>query len=73
MPVKEDRKRITLEMPASARNKMDELMSITNAVSIAEVIRRAIVLYDMITSHQRKGGSLVFRYEDRVEEVVKVL
>ena len=71
--MKEDRKRITLEMPASAREKMDELMSTTNAVSIAEVIRRATVLYDMVATHQRNGGALVFRLPNGTEEVVRIL
>jgi len=71
--VKEDRKRITLEIPATARNQMDELMTSTNATSVAEVVRRAIVLYDMVTTHQRSGGAVLLKYPDHVVETLRIL
>jgi len=52
---------------------MDELMTSTNATSVAEVVRRAIVLYDMVTTHQRSGGAVLLKYPDHVVETLRIL
>jgi hypothetical protein len=45
-----EKKRLTLELPAPVRERLDQLRERTGAESVTEVIRRALALYDAVVS-----------------------
>ena len=62
--------RLNLEMPEETRRKLENLRKETNADSLAEVIRKALAVYDFLW-HERAGGSrLMMRSEDGEKELV---
>lgn len=73
MPITEKRIRLTLDVPAKVRTKLDELAETSGATSSAEVIRRALSLYSLALEHTAEGGRLVFRNPDGAEEVLRLL
>jgi hypothetical protein len=73
MPDTDKRIRLSLDVPAKVRTKIDELADETGATSGAEVIRRALALYSLVLEHAAKGGRLVFRNSKGQEEVLRIL
>jgi hypothetical protein len=72
-PNTEKRIRLTLDIPAKVRTKIDELAETSGATSGAEVIRRALSLYSLALEHTAEGGRLVFRNREGAEEVLRLL
>lgn len=65
--------RLTLELPKSVREQMNEVMKVTYAANVTEVIRRSIALYEFISNEQKKGGKLLIRNPDGSEAVVHIV
>jgi hypothetical protein len=42
-------------------------------VSLTEVIRRALSLYDIVVEHTGEGGKVVFRFPDGEEETLRLI
>lgn len=60
MSKKPDKARLTLEIPVETRKLMNELQQRTGAASVAEVIRRALDAYDVLTCELGlKGHSII--------------
>lgn len=56
-----DKARITLELRQSHRDQMERIKDKIDAVSISEVIRRALALYEVVIDELKGGSRLVFR------------
>lgn len=63
--------RMTLELPAKARGKLERLGDETDQ-SLAEVIRRSLALYDLLYSEVKKGGTLIIRSPEGVDREVLI-
>lgn len=48
-------------------------VEVTGAVSLTEVIRRALSLYDVVVEHTGEGGKVVFRHRDGEEETLRLI
>lgn len=57
--------RLTLEFPTTIRALMDKIKKVTNASSITEVIRRALVVYDILLHNQNSGAEIIIRKDGK--------
>lgn len=64
--------RLNLEMAQVVRGQLERLQSETGADSMTEVVRRALLLYELVVGVQKGGGQVVFR-DDAGERVVIIL
>ena len=67
---------MTREELALVRELVDlagDLVEQTEAASIAEVIRRALALYDMAVTSERNGGRLLIEHADGTQERIVLL
>ena len=62
--------RLTLEMAESVRKQLEHLRDQTNADSLAEVIRRALAVYDLLRKATHDGGKIVIETETGQRELV---
>jgi hypothetical protein len=62
--------RLNLEMGEQVRKRLEHLRDVTQADSLAEVIRRALTVYDFLWSERDQGGKLVVKREDGEKELV---
>ncbi len=53
--------RLSLEMSEQARTMLEGLRAKTDADSMAEVIRRALAVYDLVWTAKEKGKTLFLR------------
>ena len=58
------KKRLNLEMTEEVRQKLEALREKTDADSLAEVIRKALAVYDFLWSEREKGTKLFVRSSD---------
>ena len=65
--------RLNLEVTPALKAELDELQKRTAASSVSEVLRRAIALYDMLTEHYAKEGSVVLEAKDGTKEKLRIL
>ena len=63
--------RMNLEMSEQVRQKLENL-SEENDLSLAEVIRRSLAVYDLLWSEMKKGGKIIIRGSDGEKEVMIV-
>jgi metal-responsive CopG/Arc/MetJ family transcriptional regulator len=56
-----EKKRIQLDFSPLAADKLDELVESTGSASRAEVVRRALALFDKVWTSQLEGGTLFIR------------
>ena len=68
-----DKVRLNFEVTPDLRDELKALQKRTKSVSVAEVFRRALALLDMVTSHVQSGGTLILKYKDGREEVLRLL
>ena len=61
--------RMTLELPARARGKLERLSQATDQ-TLSEVIRRALALYDLMGAEAMAGNKLIIRSRDGEREIV---
>ncbi len=62
--------RLTLEMPTTVRKQLEALRDRTQADSLAEVIRRALAVYDFLHAEKDKGGRLIVKDDAGQRELV---
>lgn len=62
--------RLNLVLPETARERLEVLRDETGADSAAEVVRRALLLYDALFEATRDSGSIVVRTADGEREVL---
>lgn len=53
--IEKPKSRLTLEMSQSTRDNLDDLRERTGAASVAEVIREALLVYDLASSAEVPG------------------
>ena len=64
----EGRVRLNLELPERLRARLESLRALSEADSLAEVVRRAIALYDVLLMAVRdRGVTIVLRSRDGTE------
>lgn len=64
------KKRIQLDFTEEAAERLDELVRLNGAVSRAEVVRRALKLFDMAQQSADSGGELILRLPDGSEQKI---
>jgi hypothetical protein len=65
--------RLNLEMSEQVRKKLEDLREKTGADSLAEVIRKALAVYDFLWTEREKGSDLVVRDSDSNDREVVLL
>ena len=67
-------RRLNLEMNEAVRESLESLRDQTKADSLAEVVRRALAVYDFLWDAQKKGSTFFVREVDgKKKEVVLFL
>ncbi len=69
----EKKVRITIDLPIQAHERIDRLVAATDAPSKAAVIRKAIELYDQVTSHIAQGYELRIEKEGEEQRIILIL
>ncbi len=64
--------RLNLEMTKATRDRLEHLRDATNADSMAEVIRRALEMYDFVRTEESAGAEVFIRKGNK-ETQVKIL
>lgn len=57
-------------MSEDVRQKLEQLRTETQADSLAEVVRRALAVYDYLWTQKSAGANLLVKDEDGVRELV---
>jgi hypothetical protein len=63
-------RRLNLEMTENVRQKLEDLRGLTEADSLAEVVRRALLVYEYLWDEKRTGGTLIIKKDDKEKELV---
>ena len=63
-------KRLNLELPEAAYERVKEVERATEAASVSEVLRRSLTLYDYLVQAQQDGKKIVVRDGDHEQEIV---
>lgn len=71
--IEKNKVRLNLEFTPSVKDTLVQIQERTESSSFTEVFRRALALFDMVSTHLQSGGSLVLRHKDGREEVLKFL
>jgi hypothetical protein len=64
--------RLTLEMAVSVRKRLEHLRDRTEADSLAEVIRRALAVYDVLWDEKEKGNRVTIQGDHGDRELLLV-
>jgi hypothetical protein len=64
--------RLNLEMTQDNRKRLESLRDKTGANSLAEVIQRALSVYDYLQSQKDEGIQLILRQGEREKELVLI-
>ena len=72
MPKKNPTSRPTLEMAEQVRKQLEHLRDQTNADSLAEVIRRALAVYDLLWEERVQGNRIILRSGKEEKELLLV-
>jgi len=57
-------------MAESVRKRLDELRVHTEADSLAEVVRRSLLVYEFLWTERLKGSSVLIRNEEGDKELI---
>lgn len=66
----QEKRRLQFDLRADAVDRLDELVELTGAASRAEVVRRALALFDDAVVARQNGMELVIRRADPTQEKV---
>lgn len=61
---KNEKVRLSLQLTVRARERLERLQELTDADSLSEVIRKALIAYDLLLDEQQKGSCIIVRNED---------
>jgi hypothetical protein len=70
---KQQKVRLNLELPQPVRENLARLQDETHSSSVAEVIRRALALFDLAVEHTKEGGDVVLRRKDGTEKTIHLV
>jgi Arc/MetJ-type ribon-helix-helix transcriptional regulator len=65
--------RLNLELTAAVNARLERLVVDTEAASRAEVIRRALAVYESLVDARRAGKELILRSPDGTEQIVLLI
>ena len=65
--------RLNLDMRDDVKRRIEELRDEMHARSLAEVLQRALAVYDYVYRHEQEGAQVVVKYSDGEEERLKLL
>jgi hypothetical protein len=65
----EPRRRLTIELPVTVRQTLEELRDKVGADTMSEVVRRALLLYDHVLQAKKAGSKLIIKRSDGDEAV----
>ena len=65
--------RMTLELTKPIREQLERMQRESQADSLAEVIRRALAVYDLMLEVNREGAKVIATYKDGSKERLRVL
>ena len=65
--------RLNLELSEEVRQRLESLREKTDADSLAEVVRKALVVYDFLWSEREKGTKLLVRGADNKDRELVLL
>ena len=68
-----DRARVSLMLDRKVKLKIEDLRVRSSATSLTEVIRRSLILYDVILTNYSRGGVFVFRHSDGTGERIHLV
>lgn len=68
-----ERARLSLDIDTRAKEQIEALKKRVGTSSTTEVVRKALILYDVITQHTSEGGEVLFRDRDGVIEKLVLL
>ena len=63
--------RMNLEMSQRVRDKLERLSEETD-LSLSEVVRKSLAIYDLLWKETQAGGSIIIRTDENEKEVVIV-
>jgi hypothetical protein len=71
--VQRNKARLHLALPERVRERTEQLQALSSASSITEVIRRAIEVFDLVTTAVKRGDKVILRGADgKDREVILV-
>lgn len=73
MDASSEKRRLQFDFSPESAQRLDALVELTGASSRAEVVRRALQLFDRVVQTQLAGGSVRVMHADRTEERVVFL
>ncbi len=65
--MKRPKVRLNLLVALETRKRLERLVNLTGADSMTEVIRRALMLFEILVSARKEGDSVVVRAKDGSE------
>lgn len=68
-----ERARLSLDIPQAVRDQLSRLEKLTDSGSITEVVRRALNLYELIATLQKKGGKVIIQHKDGTQETYRIV
>lgn len=71
-PRKPKKEKLHIAMPAQLKDRLDQLAEATNADGPSDVIRAALVLYDLAFQEHSRGSDLLIRTKDGDVERLRI-
>lgn len=68
-----ERVRMTLALPRSTKDRMEELQELSEATNLTEVIRRSLAAYELLVKHVKAGNEIVIRQPDGAERGLEIV
>jgi hypothetical protein len=65
--------RLNLDISPKVKDQLLDLQKRSDAVSLVEVVRRAVAVYDMFLDHEENGGRTILENQDGTKERVRLL
>lgn len=65
--------RLNLDVGVECRRTLNDLQKRTESMSITDVVKKAVKLYDFLLFLQEQGGKLKTTQPDGQDEIIKIL
>ena len=65
--------RLNLEFTQAVKENLTDLQHRSGSSTLNEVFRKSLALYDLVTTHAKRGGVFILRHKDGRDEMVKFL
>ena len=64
--------RLNIVVPRADRERLERLLELTDAVSLTEVIRWALVVYDDLVGVREEGGRIIIESADGERSILRL-